>query len=64
MLEEDGVVSAAARETFTPTEVAKLYNFPSLNCKNQCIAIVEFGADTKPTIWCNTLIGSEFPSQN
>ncbi|WP_232732761.1 hypothetical protein [Bacillus cereus] len=43
MLEEDGVISAAVRTTFTPPEVAKLYNFPSLNCKNQCITIVDFG---------------------
>lgn len=56
MLEEDGVVSAAAGKTFTPPEVAKLYNFPSLNCKDQCIAIVELGAGTKLAIWCNTLI--------
>lgn len=47
MLEENGVVSAAARKTFTPPEVAKLYNFPSLNCKDQCIAIVEFGGGYK-----------------
>lgn len=48
MLEEDKVVSAAARKTFTPPEVAKLYNFPSLNCKDQCIAIVEFGGGYNP----------------
>ncbi len=47
VLEEAKVVSAAARKTFTPPEVAKLYNFPSLNCKDQCIAIVEFGGGYK-----------------
>ncbi|PED02866.1 peptidase S53 [Bacillus cereus] len=47
MLEEDGVVSAAAIKTFTPPEVAKLYNFPTLNCKDQCIAIIEFGGGYK-----------------
>ncbi|HHB1654733.1 S53 family peptidase [Bacillus cereus] len=47
MLEGDRVVSAATRKTFTPPEVAKLYNFPSLNCKDQCIAIVEFGGGYK-----------------
>lgn len=47
MLEKDEVISAAARTTFTPPEVAKLYNFPSLNCKNQCITIVEFGGGYK-----------------
>lgn len=44
MLEEDGVISAAARTIFTPPEVVKLYNFPSLNCKEQCITIVKFGS--------------------
>ncbi|WP_257145553.1 hypothetical protein [Bacillus cereus] len=47
MLEEDGVVSAAARTTFISPEIAKLYNFPSLNCKDQCITIVEFGGGYK-----------------
>ncbi|XLP21876.1 hypothetical protein ACFMB7_25680 [Bacillus toyonensis] len=47
MLEEDGVISAAARTTFTPPEVAKIYNLSSLNCKNQCITIVEFGGGYK-----------------
>ncbi|PGC22801.1 peptidase S53 [Bacillus pseudomycoides] len=47
MLEEEEVVSAAARKTFTPPEVAKLYNFPTLNCKDQCIGILEFDGGYK-----------------
>ncbi|HFU7058100.1 TPA: protease pro-enzyme activation domain-containing protein [Bacillus cereus] len=45
---EENSTSTAAKKTFTPPEVAKLYNFPSLNCKDQCIAIAEFNGGYNP----------------
>ncbi|CAM3022649.1 S53 family peptidase [Paenibacillus sediminis] len=36
--------SNAAKPSFTPPEVAQLYNFPSdINCNDQCIGIIELG---------------------
>ncbi|PGS04377.1 MULTISPECIES: S53 family peptidase [Bacillus] len=43
MLEEVETTSSAVGRTYTPPEVGKLYNFPSINCKDQCIAIAELG---------------------
>ncbi len=34
----------AAQMSYTPTQVAELYNFPSnVNCSDQCVAIIELG---------------------
>ncbi|MGA5695670.1 S53 family peptidase [Bacillus cereus] len=43
---EEGLVrshSHVERVSYTPPEVAALYNFPSINCKDQCIGIIELG---------------------
>jgi kumamolisin len=34
--------------SFTPTQLAKLYNFPSGNGQGQCIAIIELGGGYRP----------------
>lgn len=39
---EEGLARANAETgTYSPVEVAQLYNFPSLDCKDQCIGIME-----------------------
>lgn len=36
--------SLAAQVSYTPSQVAQLYNFPSnINCRDQCIGIIELG---------------------
>jgi kumamolisin len=42
------VVSAAAAVSYTPTQVAALYDFPSGTGEGQCIAIIELGGGFKP----------------
>ncbi|GGC66572.1 S53 family peptidase [Undibacterium terreum] len=43
------VAHAAANGSFTPPELAKLYNFPpGLDGKGQCIGIIELGGGTRP----------------
>jgi kumamolisin len=41
---EEGFARAHAETgTHSPVEVAQLYNFPSLDCRDQCIGIIELG---------------------
>ncbi|MCC3380594.1 protease pro-enzyme activation domain-containing protein [Paenibacillus farraposensis] len=47
--EEEFAKSHAGRNSFTPPELAQLYNFPSINCKDQCIGLIELcGAQNRP----------------
>ena len=41
--------AAAASTSFTPTQLAALYNFPAGTGQGECIAIVELGGGYRPT---------------
>jgi kumamolisin len=44
-----GAIERAASASFTPLQLAQLYNFPTgLNGQGQCIAIIELGGGYKP----------------
>ena len=46
---DDGVATRAAASSFTPLQLAKLYNFPpGLDGSGQCIAIIELGGGYRP----------------
>jgi kumamolisin len=46
---EPGVAARAAAASFTPLQLAKLYNFPAgLDGAGQCIAIIELGGGYRP----------------
>lgn len=47
---ESGVVPRAAGASFTPPQLARLYNFPTgVTGKNQCIALIELGGGFRTT---------------
>ncbi|SFE32578.1 kumamolisin [Bacillus sp. OV194] len=52
-IRRENIETAKQRKTgssFTPPQVAKLYNFPTdINCKDQCIGIIELGGGYRNT---------------
>ncbi|NEN83506.1 S53 family peptidase [Paenibacillus elgii] len=63
--EEGGVTTAhAGRTSYTPLEVAALYNFPSIHCKDQCIGILELGGGYHPADLQTYFNGLGIPQPN